>query len=253
MLVNFIFTTCTTICPVMSAGMSQFLTNLGADRDRCGSSRSRSIPSSTPSTALRAYAARYHAPPVWRFLTGHAGGRRGGAAGLRQLSRRQEQPRAGNVRPLGAGRALDRARRLLERRDAAARVDGAPRAVAPVTLDVPPPGPRLLATAVAAALPLRRRPGAAASAPTRGARRGPGDGQGASARRPPARPSRPASGCTCGALGRRARRRGDRAGRRPRQEHRDGLRELPPAQRHGRRGGPAGGAADRRARCCSRR
>ena len=33
-LVNFIFTTCTTICPVMSAGMSQFLTNLGAERDR---------------------------------------------------------------------------------------------------------------------------------------------------------------------------------------------------------------------------
>ncbi len=32
-LVNFIFTTCTTICPVMSAGMSQFLTNLGAERD----------------------------------------------------------------------------------------------------------------------------------------------------------------------------------------------------------------------------
>ena len=32
--VNFIFTTCTTICPVMSAGMSQFLKTLGAQGDK---------------------------------------------------------------------------------------------------------------------------------------------------------------------------------------------------------------------------
>ena len=51
----------------------------------------------------------------------------GGAARLRQLSRRQEQPRARDVRAPVAERSLDRARRLLERRDPAA---GVPRSAA---------------------------------------------------------------------------------------------------------------------------
>jgi protein SCO1/2 len=69
-LLNFIFTTCTTICPVMSAGMSQFLTNLGTDRN---SVRVLSIsidPEVDTVGALAAYAQRYHAPPSWRLLTG---------------------------------------------------------------------------------------------------------------------------------------------------------------------------------------
>jgi protein SCO1/2 len=69
-LVNFIFTTCTTICPVMSAGMSQFLTNLGAQQD---SVRVLSIsidPEFDTVPTLRAYAERYHAPSSWRLLTG---------------------------------------------------------------------------------------------------------------------------------------------------------------------------------------
>jgi protein SCO1 len=69
-LVNFIFTTCTTICPVMSAGMSQFLANLGADRDRVRVVTISIDPETDTADVLRAYASRYHAPSSWQFLTG---------------------------------------------------------------------------------------------------------------------------------------------------------------------------------------
>ena len=69
-LVQFIFTTCTTICPVLSAGMSQFLTNLGPSRDRVRVISISIDPELDTVDAMRDYAARYHAPPAWRFLTG---------------------------------------------------------------------------------------------------------------------------------------------------------------------------------------
>ena len=69
-LVNFIFTTCTTICPVMSAGMSQFLTNLGEERDEVRVVSISIDPEKDTVDTLRQYAARYHAPASWRFLTG---------------------------------------------------------------------------------------------------------------------------------------------------------------------------------------
>jgi protein SCO1/2 len=69
-LVNFIFTSCTTICPVMSAGMSQLLSNLGPRRDDVHVVSISIDPEHDTVDALRAYAARYHAAPSWRFLTG---------------------------------------------------------------------------------------------------------------------------------------------------------------------------------------
>jgi protein SCO1/2 len=69
-LVNFIFTSCTTICPVMSAGMSQFLANLGADEDGVRVVTISIDPEHDTAEVLRSYAARYHAPSSWRFLTG---------------------------------------------------------------------------------------------------------------------------------------------------------------------------------------
>ena len=69
-LVNFIFTTCTTICPVMSAGMSQLLTNLGPERDQVRVISISIDPDVDSVDTLRAYAARYHAAPSWRFYTG---------------------------------------------------------------------------------------------------------------------------------------------------------------------------------------
>jgi protein SCO1 len=69
-LVNFIFTTCTTICPVMSAGMAQFLANLGPEREHVRVVSISIDPELDTVDALRAYAARYHASPSWTFLTG---------------------------------------------------------------------------------------------------------------------------------------------------------------------------------------
>ena len=69
-LVNFIFTTCTTICPVMSAGMSQLMKNLAPEEDSVRVVSISIDPENDTVEALRAYAARYHAPPSWRFLRG---------------------------------------------------------------------------------------------------------------------------------------------------------------------------------------
>jgi len=69
-LLNFIFTTCTTICPVMSAGMAQFLSNLGEERERVRVVSVSIDPELDSVDVLRAYAARYHASSSWRFLTG---------------------------------------------------------------------------------------------------------------------------------------------------------------------------------------
>jgi protein SCO1/2 len=69
-LLNFIFTTCTTICPVMSAGMSQLLSNLGAENDTVRVISISIDPEADSVAALKAYAMRYHAPASWRLLTG---------------------------------------------------------------------------------------------------------------------------------------------------------------------------------------
>ncbi len=69
---NFIFTSCTTICPVMSATFFQVQQELGA-----GSHELQMISISidpeydTPST-LKKYAQKYGAGTNWRFLTGDA-------------------------------------------------------------------------------------------------------------------------------------------------------------------------------------
>ncbi len=70
--VNFIFTTCTTICPVMSATFSQMLKELGSD---AGGLRLVSIsidPEHDTPERLREYAAKYKAGANWMFLTGKA-------------------------------------------------------------------------------------------------------------------------------------------------------------------------------------
>jgi protein SCO1/2 len=69
-LVNFIFTSCTTICPVMSAGMAQLVANLGPEQESVRIVSISIDPDADTVAALRAYARRYHAPPSWRMLTG---------------------------------------------------------------------------------------------------------------------------------------------------------------------------------------
>lgn len=69
-LVNFIFTTCTTICPVMTTGFAQFQEALGDERDRVRLVSISIDPDTDTVDTLRGYAERYHADGSWSFLTG---------------------------------------------------------------------------------------------------------------------------------------------------------------------------------------
>jgi protein SCO1/2 len=69
-MVNFIFTTCTTICPVMSATFAQVQKSLG---EEASSVRMVSVsidPEHDTPERLREYAKRFEAGPQWTFLTG---------------------------------------------------------------------------------------------------------------------------------------------------------------------------------------
>lgn len=69
-LVNFIFTSCTTICPVMTTGFAQLQSNLGDARDSVRLVSISIDPETDTVETLRHYADKYHAGTSWQFLTG---------------------------------------------------------------------------------------------------------------------------------------------------------------------------------------
>jgi protein SCO1 len=69
-MLNFIFTSCTTICPVMSATFAQVQKGLGSDAARIRMVSISIDPEQDTPSALAAYAKRFHAGPQWEFLTG---------------------------------------------------------------------------------------------------------------------------------------------------------------------------------------
>lgn len=69
-MLNFIFTSCTAICPVMSATFSEVQKALGPERDHLRLVSISIDPEHDTPERLQAYAARYGAGPEWRFLTG---------------------------------------------------------------------------------------------------------------------------------------------------------------------------------------
>jgi protein SCO1/2 len=69
-MLNFIFTTCATICPVLSATFSQVEQQLGSESDGVRMISITIDPEHDTPERLRAYAARYQAGPQWQFLTG---------------------------------------------------------------------------------------------------------------------------------------------------------------------------------------
>jgi protein SCO1/2 len=71
-LVNFIFTTCTTICPVMSTGFSQIQAGRPGDPVDVRLVSISINPSTDTAAVLRRYADKYQAGNRWRFLTGSA-------------------------------------------------------------------------------------------------------------------------------------------------------------------------------------
>jgi protein SCO1/2 len=71
-MLNFIYTTCTAICPVMSATFSGVQDQLGAESKKVRMVSISIDPENDTPAKLRAYANKYHAEPQWKMLTGSA-------------------------------------------------------------------------------------------------------------------------------------------------------------------------------------
>lgn len=67
---NFVFTTCTTICPVMTATFSKMRSALGSEAAALRMLSVSIDPEYDTPGALREYAGKFHAGPNWTFLTG---------------------------------------------------------------------------------------------------------------------------------------------------------------------------------------
>lgn len=69
-MVNFIFTTCTTICPVMTSTFHQVQEKLGKDRNDVRMVSISIDPENDTPRKMREYAAKHNAGSQWLFLTG---------------------------------------------------------------------------------------------------------------------------------------------------------------------------------------
>lgn len=69
-MLQFIFTTCPGVCPVLSAAFSAAQEELGPELERVRLVSISIDPEHDTPQRLRAYAARYGVTPSWRFLTG---------------------------------------------------------------------------------------------------------------------------------------------------------------------------------------
>jgi len=69
-IVEFIFGTCTTICPVLSAGFTNLQQKLSPDTRRVRLVSITIDPENDSPKVLKEYLGRYHAKPGWDFLTG---------------------------------------------------------------------------------------------------------------------------------------------------------------------------------------
>jgi len=125
--VNFIFTTCTTICPVMTATFAQMRRELGPEADRIRLVSITIDPEHDTPAVLAEYAKRFGAASDWRFLTGSPGDVEdvlrafdawpGSKAGHRPITLLRRGGERGWVRleGLGSGSALaDQVRTVLE-------------------------------------------------------------------------------------------------------------------------------------------
>jgi protein SCO1/2 len=69
-LLQFIFTTCPTICPVLSSIFSGAQSKLGADLEKVRMVSISIDPEYDTPARMREYAEKFNAKPQWRFLTG---------------------------------------------------------------------------------------------------------------------------------------------------------------------------------------
>jgi protein SCO1/2 len=73
-ILNFIFTSCGAVCPVMSTTFSQVQEALGPERDAVRMVSISIDPEHDTPAALKAYAEKFGAGPQWRMLTGSLDG-----------------------------------------------------------------------------------------------------------------------------------------------------------------------------------
>ena len=71
-MLNFIYTTCTAICPVMSATFHHVQNQLGPESNKVHMISISIDPENDTPAKLREYAGKYHAGPQWKMLTGSA-------------------------------------------------------------------------------------------------------------------------------------------------------------------------------------
>jgi protein SCO1/2 len=69
---NFIYTTCSTICPLMSQTLAQFDHELGGERERVHLMSISIDPEQDTVARLHEYAQKFHAGPEWQHYTGTA-------------------------------------------------------------------------------------------------------------------------------------------------------------------------------------
>lgn len=69
-MLNFIYSTCTTICPIMTTTFAQVRKQLGPERDKVRMVSITIDPEHDVPAKLREYAMKFRAGPGWRFLTG---------------------------------------------------------------------------------------------------------------------------------------------------------------------------------------
>lgn len=69
-MLNFIYSTCTTICPVMTTTFAQVQRQLGPKSDKVRMLSITIDPEHDVPAKLREYAMKFRAGPTWRFLTG---------------------------------------------------------------------------------------------------------------------------------------------------------------------------------------
>ena len=69
-LLNFIFTTCTSICPLLSGTFAQFERRLGADASKVHLMSISIDPEHDTPARLSEYARKFHAGPEWQHYTG---------------------------------------------------------------------------------------------------------------------------------------------------------------------------------------
>ena len=69
-IVDFIYATCTTICPVLSAGFANVQRKLGPETEKVRLVSITIDPENDTPRAMKEYLERYQAQPGWHFLTG---------------------------------------------------------------------------------------------------------------------------------------------------------------------------------------